>query len=252
MDRRGRFQEINNFVIYYGHDKEEKLCKYDAAIIEPKGHSPEGIGVLKSRNCLAIAYLSVIEISPTDYRFRYLRDEDFILCDGQKEVNTVFGNYMADIRSKRWQDILMHECGRLIEDLGYDGIFLDTIGNVENPRIRKEHQNSLINESILFLHRLRNKYPDHIIIQNNAIEKLISYTSGIIDGICWENPPVGIKRSRLWMDEIISRLSKVKKEDRVKVLVVSESDDPDDVRKLQFFDDLGYVTSISSINYLTI
>lgn len=250
MDRRTRFREAKNFVIYYGAGKEEKLCRYDVAIIEPKGHTPRGVEVMKAGKCLSIGYLSVIEINPTDPRFRYLKEEDFIRCDGIREVNSIYGNYMADIRSKRWQDILMHECGRIIEGLGYDGIFLDTIGNVENPRIIKEYQNALISESIMFLHRLRDRYPEHIIIQNNAVEKLINYSTGIIDGICWENPPIGIKKSRLWMDEIIFRLNTVKETDNIKVLVVLESEDPDDARKLQAFDNMGYITSLSTTNYL--
>lgn len=250
MDRRAQFQEINNFVIYYGSDKEDRLCRYDAVIIEPSGHTPQGLQVIKAKKCLAIGYLSVIEINPSDSRFRYLKDEDFVKCNGQREFNSDYGNYLVDIRSKRWQDILMHECGRLIEDQGYDGIFLDTIGNVEHPRILKEHQNALINECVLFLHRLRERYPEHILIQNNAVEKLIGYTSGIVDGICWENPPINVKKSRLWMNEIIRRLNQVKEQDKTKILIVLESEDPDDERKLQLFDDLGYVTSQSSVNYL--
>jgi hypothetical protein len=116
----------------------------------------------------------------------------------------------------------------------------------------KEFQNALINECSLFLSQLRSKYPEHILIQNNAVEKLINYTSGIIDGICWENPPITVKKSRLWMDEVISRLNNVKKTDAIQVLVVMESDNPDDERKLQIFNDLGYLTYLSPLNYIDI
>lgn len=252
MDRRKKFKDVKNFAIYYGYGMEEKLHKYDVAIIESRGHTPEGLKIIKASKTLALGYISIIEISPSDSRFRYLKDEDFIKSNGKTEINSIYGNYLVDIRSKRWQDILIHECGRLIEGLGYDGLFLDTIGNVESPNLIKEYGNSLINESILFLNRLRTRYPDHILIQNNAVEKLIYYTSGIVDGICWENPPVGMRNSRLWMDEIISRLNIVKEADKLKVLVVLESDNTDDARKLQVFDEMGYLTYLSPYKYLDI
>lgn len=252
MDRRKQFQEAKNFVIYYGHGMDEKLSKYDVAIIESRGHSTEGLKVIKASKCLAIGYISVVEINPSDNRFKYLKEEDFVKCDGKVEINSIYSNYLVDIRSKRWQDILMHECGRLIEGLGYDGIFFDTIGNVENPNIVKEYGNTLINETVLFLERVRERYPQHILIQNNAIEKLIYYSAGIIDGICWENPPMTQKNSRLWMDEIMFRLNKVVESDKLKVLVVLESENPDDNRKLQVFSDLGYLTYITTQNYLNL
>ena len=252
MDRRRQFQEAKNFIIYYGHGEEQKLSKYDIVIIESKGHSSDGLKIIKAKNNLAIAYISVIEIIPSDYRYSYLKAEDFLYCDGKVEINNIYGNNLVDIRSKRWQDMLMHECGRLIDGLGYDGVFLDTIGNVENHKIIKEYGNALLNESVLFVERLRSRYPEHIIIQNNAIEKLIQVTYGTIDGICWENPPVDIKRSRLWMNEIISRLNKLKEIDKLKVLVVLESSNQDDVRKLKYFEDYGYLTCFSSVNYIDI
>ncbi|MDD3173067.1 MAG: glycoside hydrolase family 66 protein [Herbinix sp.] len=252
MDRRSQFQEAKNFTIYYGHGMEEKLSNYDVAIIESRGHSPEGLKVIKARKCLAIAYISLVEINPSDYYYRYLKDEDFIHCNGKVEINSIYGNYLVDIQSKRWQDILMHECGKLLDGLDYDGIFIDTIGNVENHKILKEYNSALICESVLLFARLRSKYPQHIIIQNNAIERLIHFTSGIIDGICWENPPVDKKSSRLWMQEIINSLNKIKEIDKLKVFVVLESENLDDARKLQLFDNLGYLTYLSSFNYLNI
>jgi len=247
-----QFLKARNFTIYYGSGNEEKIAKYDVAIIEAKGHLPEQVRIIQAGKCLCIGYMSIIEVNPSDYRFRYLKEEDFIKCNGKPEINTTYGNYLVDIRSKRWQDILMHEAGRLIEGFGYDGIFLDTIGNVENPNVVKEYGSLLIDESVLFLEKLRSRYPNHIIIQNNAVEKLIQFTSGIVDGICWENPPISQKSSRLWFDEIIYRLNKVKDGDKLKILVVLESDNPDDARKLHLFDELGYLTYLSPVNYLSI
>lgn len=252
MDRRMQFLKARNFTIYYGAGLEEKIAKYDVAILESKGHSPEEVKIIQAGKCLCIGYMSIVEINPSDYRFRYLKEEDLIKNNGKAEINSIYGNYLVDIRSKRWQDMLMHEAGRLMEGLGYDGIFLDTIGNVENPNVVKEYGSLLIDESVLFLEKLRSRYPEHIIIQNNAVERLIQFTSGIVDGICWENPPLSQKSSRLWFDEILYRLNKVKEGDKLKILVVLESENPDDERKLQLFDELGFLTYLSPSNYLRI
>lgn len=252
MNRLERLRSAKNFSVYYGYGQEEKLAAFDVAVIEPGGHHAEDIAILQARGTLCIAYISVIEIRPDDSRIRYLAEEDFLHKDGNRIVNELYGNYLADIRSKRWQNMLMHECSRLIEGLGYDGIFLDTIGNVEHPEIIARFGNALISEFALFLSRLKSVYPEHIVIQNNAVERLVCYTSGIIDGICWENPPIGIRRSKLWMEEIISRLNIIKDTDHLKVMVDLESDNRDDIRKLKYFEQLGYLTYMSPPDYLSL
>lgn len=252
MNRLEKFKFSKNFIIYYGHNEENALSKYDIAIIEPNGHTKQEIEYLKREGTLTIGYISVVEINPQDRRMRYLKDEDFIRINGAREVNTIYGNYLADISSQRWQDILMHEVGRIIDGLGYDGIFLDTVGNVEHHDLMEAYGSAMMNDMVLFMKRIRAKYPDHIIIQNNAVEKLINFTANIVDAICWENPPFNQRESRLWMKEIIDRLSASQRDDNLKILIVLESDNPSDYRRLQQFDSSGYLTYLSPYNYLEI
>lgn len=252
MNRKQKFLNSKSFAIYYGTGRETSLSKYDIAVIEPLGHTESGINQIKASGTLAIAYLSAIEINPSDPVFRYLNDDDFLKKSGIRMSNEIFGNYLVDIRSQRWQKILFHQIARLIIGLGFDGLFIDTISNAEAPFVIQEYGLFIIQEAALFLSKIRQEYPDSIMIQNNSMEKLLSYTSGIVDGICWENPPVGSKKSQLWMQEVMNRLDIVKKQDNMKILVIYESNKEDDQRILKGFESKGYLTYLTPPGYLEI
>jgi hypothetical protein len=223
MDRRLRFRKSSNFIVYYGKDNVQELCKYNVAIVEPLGQNADNVKAMKAAGVLVIAYISVIEIQAYSEFYKLLKEEDFLSVNGVRLRNDVFGSQLVDLRSPRWNSILIHHIGSLLYNYSYDGIFLDTIGDIEFPSIPEEYQNLLLNAAVNFIKAIRENFEDVVIIQNNGFEKLCSLTGPLIDGVCFENPPVNIERSKKWVESITRELVYFKDTFNAQVLILTDS-----------------------------
>ena len=222
MSLKDRYVNARNFVAYYGSGREDEMSGFDIAIVEPAGHDKASIKKMQQNGAIVLAYTSVVEISPDMPDFKLLKDEDFLKSESGFVKNERFGTFMADIRSPRWNNLLIHRAGRLLVQQGYDGLFIDTMGNVELGVFTKDLQDQLISAVVSLLQRLRNTFGDKLLIQNNGLERLCLYTSSLIDGICWENPPFDKKESMLWWQEIVDRLEIMGRNDSVRTLLLIE------------------------------
>jgi hypothetical protein len=225
MNARRKLHRASNFALYYGVGRVEELSGFDIAIVEPKGQKSEGINTLHEKGTLVISYLSVMEIHPSFPEFKLLREDDFLKANGKPLQNKVYGTYIADLRSKRWIDMVYHAAGRLIYHEGYDGVFLDTIGNVEMPEIPEEYRESQILSAVTLTTKIRSLSNDCVIIQNNGLERLCEQTAGMIDGICWENPPFGRPESFKWVEKMLHKIKSLKEKYRVQVLLLFEDNE---------------------------
>jgi polysaccharide biosynthesis protein PelA len=223
MDRRLRFRKSSNFIVYYGKDNVQELCKYNVAIVEPLGQNAANVKVMKDSGVLVIAYISVIEIQAYSEFYKLLKEEDFLDVNGVKLRNDVFNSALVDLRSPRWNSILIHHIGSLLYNYGYDGIFLDTIGDIEFPSIPAEYQNLLLNAAVNFIRNIRESFEDIVIIQNNGLQKLCTLTGTLIDGVCFENPPVDIKGSKQWVKSITRELVYFKDSLNAKILILTDA-----------------------------
>lgn len=223
-------EKANNFVLYYGHGRAEELSHYDIAIVEPAGQSTEDIKRMQDSNTMVLAYISVMEIAEHAADFKLLEEKDFLHTNNTILCNRLYGTYFIDLRSNRWQRILLQKINNLFS-AGYDGLFIDTIGDIEDPMILSTTKDELIMAAINFLRKIRDSYSDHILIQNNGLEKLCLYTASILDGICWENPPVDRKDNKNWVKEINNRLQELQKDLNIKVFILFEEDMRIDISK---------------------
>jgi endo-alpha-1,4-polygalactosaminidase (GH114 family) len=231
MGRRVVFKGSSSFMVYYGKDNVEELSKHDVAIVEPLGQSQENIEAIKEKGTLVIAYISVMEIQNCSEVFNLLKKEDFLIVKEEKLKNKDFDTYLIDLRSSRWRSILLHSIGNLIYNHNYDGIFLDTIGDLEFEIIPQELQNSLLSSAVSFIKDIRDTFEDIVIIQNNGLEKLCSLTGALVDGICWENPPVNNKASKLWVESVTNELRFLMKTTEVNILLLTDKEDKTAVKE---------------------
>lgn len=180
-------QNIDNYAVYYGYDEAERLGEYDLVIVEPSGQDEKSLSFLKENNTLVIAYVSILEISEEYPEFKYLKDEDFITINGKRIVNSEFNNYLVNLNSKRYVSMLIHKIGDLILNKGYQGIFLDTVGDIEFEVIPEFIRKELIDELVKLLEIIKGMFPKCIIIQNNGTS-IIKYTIEYVDILMLENP----------------------------------------------------------------
>jgi endo-alpha-1,4-polygalactosaminidase (GH114 family) len=185
---------FKNYVLYYGVGKEEKLSDYELAIVESLGQTEQSIRSLKEHQTTVLAYVSFLEVHAMSYGYERLGAEDYLSWDGTLIENHSFQTKLVSLQSKRWQSILLDFLQDLIEQQRYDGIFIDTLADIEYFDLPEELRNSLLNGAAALLKMIRERYPNIIIIQNNGFEYLYRCTASYLDGICIENPRV-ISRS---------------------------------------------------------
>lgn len=186
-DLRERFHNIDDYILYYGCGGEQELSVWNMAVVEPSGHDRDGIMKLKQNGTIVIAYLSVMEIHPSDPDFAVINDN--LMKYGSELIkNDVFGTYLVDMGSCIWNEFLIHKALKLCLKDGYDGVFLDTIGDVETSLVPAALRRFQLIHAVNFVKTLRDRLPDKILVQNNGIEELYMYTSDYIDGCCWEGP----------------------------------------------------------------
>ena len=216
-----RMGEIKNFCLYYGYGKEQELANYDLAIVEPNGQTNDSLKYIQGKGTLVIAYCSALEVTPDLEFMKFAGEHDFLHQQGQRLVNTEYGTYLADLSSKKWLNYLLHQAGKLVINQGYDGLFLDTLGDLEWEILSPETIQKQILAAAHLLAELRQRLPRAILIQNNGLERLLPYTKQYIDGLCWENPPV-TPASTNWNSNLASYLSQIQREQNVRILVLGE------------------------------
>jgi polysaccharide biosynthesis protein PelA len=217
-----KLNNINNFTVYYGHGKIDTLKNFDLVILEPSAQDRDSIMRLKAAGIIVLAYVSVMEISKTNKNYSVLREEDFLKVQGERVLNKEFDTELIDLRSKRWRAVLGHHIGNLFLNLGYDGVFLDTLGDIEFGNIVGELKHQLIDAALKFLQEIRERFKECIIIQNNGVNDLYAITGNLIDGICWENPPFNNKKFNKYLESVTSLLSYLQREKNIKVLLLIE------------------------------
>lgn len=220
--RKDRLLIAKDYRLYYGFGKHEELSNYDIAIVEPKAMTKEKVTYLQHRNTLVIAYLSIVEVHPTEPIYTQLTDDDFLKSNGQRIKNNLFGTYLVNLKSKRWVNYLLESFKHRLMSLNADGIFMDTIGDLDMATlpetIRVEQLKALTN----FLYIMKLQYPHHVFIQNNGLETVCKYTIAFIDGILWENPPLMLEESQAWVTKILNQFDSLNKENSIKVFLLFE------------------------------
>lgn len=187
-NRREALERVRTYTVHYGRCKLETLEAYDMVIVEPTALTLEGIRLLQRRSTLVIAYISFMEIRQEDPVYLALAGEDWLQVEGAPVENTIYGNKLADLRSVRWTSMLMERVRKLLHEDGYDGIFIDTIGNVEWPSLPREVRKEQSQAAVKLIQSVKGFFKEYLLIQNNGVKELCTSTARWIDAVCWENP----------------------------------------------------------------
>ena len=131
MTNRERFDNAGSFTVYYGRNHPEELKRFDIAVIEPMAWNRASILELKQNGVLVIAYISILEAHPEQLGLA-LPKEDILQVDGEFIRNEEFNTYYADLQSEKWRSHLYGKARMYLTEYGCDGLFLDTIGNLED------------------------------------------------------------------------------------------------------------------------
>lgn len=161
-DVRALIKAAQNYVVYYGEGRADDLARYDLAIVQPNTLEADDLAALKARGTLVVAYLSIGEAD----------DADRVQPGWILGKNTNWESYFMDARQAGWQDLVLADAQSII-DAGYDGLFLDTVDTAE---LYPDTEAAMIG----LIRRLRDAFPDHLLIQNRGLT-LLDRTAAYVD-----------------------------------------------------------------------
>ncbi len=176
---------IQSFALYYGMGGEDVLSHFDLALVDPGGRNRVGVRQLKERGAIALAYVSVLEVGR---KTGYSPPANVLRWQGDPVANEEFNNWILDPRLAATQqrfDSLVHEA----LSLQYDGVFLDTIGDVEDRQFAPAFMGELVPAAAWLVAETARQYPQCLLVQNWGLHRLLPLTAPLLDGVCWEDFP---------------------------------------------------------------
>jgi len=221
-----KLEDIDHYRIYYDEINKEiiqDMRNYDLLIVEGLHFTKQDVEKIKKDNhTVILGYLSVMEIGHWDEKLlNKLFLADYLLIDGKRVINNKYGNYLGDISSIHYQDILMDTLSTRILSKGMDGIFLDTVDGLDQYSNDSMLYHRLLTGYEQFLMKVRKKYPDITIIQNRGFESLVRVSNEYIDGVLWEDFHAPTVDAREIIKNRVKLLNKIRKDK--KLVIFTES-----------------------------
>lgn len=181
----GQLHGVQRWIVYYGFGKLELLSRFELAVLAPGGHRRAELFWLKERGVRLLAYVSALEVSQQAEGLA----PDNVLCVGTAPFcNEEFGNWVLDPRRSATSRRL-NALAEAALDAGYDGLFLDTLGIVEDRRLSAPVRGELVPAAAWLVAELASQFPSVPLVQNWGFEQLLPLTAPWLAGVCWEDFP---------------------------------------------------------------
>lgn len=179
-----RLLPIGSYALYYGAYGETFLSRYDLVVTDSGRRGPEGLRRIKQSGTLALAYVSTLEVPRVKAAWP---PSNALTVSGVPQVNEPFGNWILDPRLDQTRIRLLS----LVEQAytqGYDGVFMDCLGDVEDERF-EALRGEILPAAAWLVAEVARRYPSCILVQNWGLHHLLPLTAEMLDGVCWEDFP---------------------------------------------------------------
>ena len=176
--KQGNYNTV--FGVVYSDLKVSDVEGYDLLIVEPYFFDREKVQEIQNKGTKLIAYISLGEVNESRDYFETFKSVGF------RGINKNHGSYYIDLSSKKVHDVFLTQVISSYMELGFDGLFLDTIDAVSPYSERKDQQANMIN----LIHSIRESIPNKVIIQNAGFF-LLPDTKDYIDAVAIENVATG-------------------------------------------------------------
>lgn len=166
-------EDITNYACYYGSFHPD-LRRFDFVIVESAALTAGQIAQLKRAGTLVVAYLSIGEqIEPADLKASYL----FLDTKGNPVKNKAWGSYYVNAADENWRKLIFNQAEKLYQ-MGFDGLFLDTLDTAELYPQSAPGMASLVRE-------LRRQFPEGILVANRGFT-ILPHIADVLDGLLFE------------------------------------------------------------------
>jgi hypothetical protein len=217
-------KDAKSYKIYYNAPNKRilsEMTNYDFVIIEPYHYTAAQVKQIKAKGTKVYGYISTMEAANWNQELmKRFAPEDFFYRNDQKIYYPEWDSYLMDITSVHYRGVLMEEIQNHIAQKGFDGIFLDTVGDIDN-----EHKGDVLLEQQqglkTFLQDIQAKYPHLSMIQNWGFGTLKTTTAPYVDAIMWEDFHYKKVSRDGWSLDRIRDLQLLRKQYGLEVLTVS-------------------------------
>ena len=209
---KGRLDGVQSYAVYYGNNLEytAHLGDYDLGIVQPNTLSIPALKKLVSSGKRLVAYITVGESDGPSLGL----PKEWVLG-----TNENWGSKFVDANQIGWQDRVLERATDIMS-FGFSGFFLDTLDTVDLfPKTKLG--------MIRIVERLREKFPNAVIVQNRGFA-VLPETQKLIDAVMFEDYSTSYNfetQKYLSSDGDISAVLPVLKTG-VKVLALDYADDP--------------------------
>lgn len=224
------FDEIETYKIFYNVPTDEiiaDMSRHDLVIIEPIWYTTEQIEAIQSKGTKVLGYINVMEADTWNRALiGQMEEDDFFYRDGERIYFQRWDSYLTNIASANFRKILIREIQKQIINKHIDGIFLDTVGDIDDVHL--DYPTDLAEQLDgleTFLKSIQGTYPGVPIVQNWGIETLERTSAPYVDGFMWEGFNYTAITSDSWSMEKIERLNALRETYDIAVLTVSDTEE---------------------------
>lgn len=220
------FEDVLNYQVYYGSPTDvilEDMQNYDLVIIEPLHYTEAQVLQIQARGTKVLGYISVMEVATwnTDFLSR-LQVDDFFMRNGKRVHYLEWDSYLTNIASPHFRDLLLTEIQNQIIAKGIDGVFMDTVGDLDNEHMTNR---AILNEQrdglVSLLQQIRSRHGRIPLVQNWGFDTLEKATAAYVDGIMWEGFNADTIKHDAWSQNMIKKLQAIGTTHSVKTFTIS-------------------------------
>lgn len=178
--------QFNSWVFYRGIAQGvQDYGRFDLAVLDGVNHPP--LARTAPGKPLLLGYLSVGETDPGAPTWVLAQSQPFVLAKNEE-----WGTLVLDMRSLKWQGILLDIVIPKMLARGFDGIFLDTLDSPLGHESERDPAKAaeLRTATLEFLRRLRQRFPDTHICMNRGYallpEAALHINSLLIEDLSFE------------------------------------------------------------------
>lgn len=227
--------DVRSWCLYYGGwatNVVDRLAPYELVVVDPAalgGKADETIAALHARGCLVAGYLSCFEVAKWHRYLPRVKEEWRVKVDGKNWVPWG-ANEAASLAEPEWRALLVELMSTEVFDHGCDGVFMDTLADLDNPKLPEEERTRQLDGLGAFAAAYDAAYPDKFFIANWTLQRTLPVLAPHIDALCWEDfEPKHFEGSASgWMKGIAKKLATESAKHPFRVLTLWNTDAPGD------------------------
>ncbi|WP_458459946.1 endo alpha-1,4 polygalactosaminidase [Pseudobutyrivibrio sp.] len=200
----------------------QKMKTMDLVVVEPLGHTKESIKEVRDSGTIVFAYINSMEADKWNEELysKFVESDFWHDSKGNRMYHSEWDSYELDMTSQHTQELLLEEIEKLVVNGGYDGVFLDTVGNIDSYHTGQDNINQQ-KAMKQFMQKIKERFNGLPIAQNWGFTTLEDYTAPYVDFIMWEGFNPSYINGNEWASEQIKMLQQKRSEYGVQTFTVS-------------------------------